>query len=301
MALGMTDRLLLHTVSYAGLWGQVKLSLEATIDKAADLGFGGVMIMAKRPHFSLLDYSMDRRLRLRDQIAARGLKRVCLAGYNNFTADLAHGEIPHGEIQVHYLTEMARAARDIGAFAVRVFTGYEETAAPFSRQWDLVVLCLREAAGRASEFGVQIGVQNHHDLGADWESLRDLIAEVDHPNCRAMFDAWAPALQGVDLATAARALAGASIHTTVANYQKRPRFHYAPALVNYESQTPRVVATTMRDGFIDYAGFFAALRQGGFSGTIAYEMCSPLLGGGTIENLDLHARAFLEWIEEHAE
>ena len=34
----------------------------------------------------------------------------------------------------------------------------------------------------------------------DVASLGDLIVEVDRPNCRAMFDAWAPALQGEDIA-----------------------------------------------------------------------------------------------------
>lgn len=293
----MNDRLLLHTVSYAGLWAQASLSLEDTISRAAGLGFGGVMIMAKRPHFSMLEYDCDRRRRLRDQLASLGL-RASLAAYNNFTADLAHGEIPHPEIQVFHLTEMARAAREIGASTVRVFTGYEEAAVPYSRQWDTVVQCLREVSERAAAFGVAIGVQNHHDLGADWQSYRDLIREVGHSNCRAMFDAWAPALQGADLPCAARSLAPHMIHTTVANYQKRSRFLYNPALVNYEPQTPRVVATSMCEGFIDYASFFGALHENGFSGTVAYEMCSPLLGGGSLENLDTHARAFLDWARD---
>ena len=45
----------LHTVSYAGTWGQAALTLEQTIDKAAELGFDGIMLMAKRPHGSVLD------------------------------------------------------------------------------------------------------------------------------------------------------------------------------------------------------------------------------------------------------
>lgn len=38
------------------------------------------------------------------------------------------------------------------------------------------------------------------------------------------------------------------------------------------------------------------LRDGGFDGTPAYEMCSPLRGGGTVGNLDVCARRFLEWL-----
>ena len=48
--------LLLHSVSYAGLWGQAFLPVDEFVAKAAQLGFGGVMLMAKRPHVSILDY-----------------------------------------------------------------------------------------------------------------------------------------------------------------------------------------------------------------------------------------------------
>jgi hypothetical protein len=47
------------------------------------------------------------------------------------------------------------------------------------------------------------------------------------------------------------------------------------------------------------ADFCRGLRAGGFDGTVAYEMCSPLRGGGTIENLDSCARRFLEWLESN--
>ena len=52
----------------------------------------------------------------------------------------------------------------------------------------------------------------------------------------------------------------------------------------------------MGEGFLDYQSFFAGLRTGGFDGTVAYEMCSPLLGGGSEENLDRHARRFLAYL-----
>ena len=292
----MIQGLLLHSVSYSGSWGQPLLTLEAFIDRAADLGFDGVMLMAKRPHLSMLDYNSDGRRRLRERIEKRGLGKVCLAGYTNLTADLAHPEIPQHEFQVAHILELARAAHDLGAPSIRIFTGYEEGAISFQRQWDLVIAALREGADRAAELGVTIGVQNHHDIAVDPASLRDLIVEVNRPNCRAMFDAWAPALQGDDIAESARKIAPLSVHTTVANYQKRPRYRYLPALVNYEALPARAQAVPMDEGFIDYPVFFRALQDGGFNGTVAYEMCSPLLGGATHENLDRHAGAFLEFM-----
>lgn len=285
--------LLLHSVSYSGSWGQAFLPMEAFLPKAAGLGFDGVMLMAKRPHLSPVDYDASSRQWLRDQLLQHNLKGTVIAGYTNFTADLEHAEVPHREIQTLYVTELARLARDIGSSLVRVFTCYDHPALSYSRQWDLLVPALRECARRAGDFGVTLGVQNHHDLAVSHESLLDLLREVDEPNCRAMFDAWAPALQGANLEQAARALRPHTVHTTAADYQLRPRFKYNPSLVNYEPQTPLAQAVPMGEGFIDYRTFLGALQPP----SVAYEMCSPLLGGGEEENLDRYARQFVTWMK----
>lgn len=283
-------------MSYSGSWGQAQLSVEEFVDKAAELGYQGVMLGGKRPHLSPLDWSGAARAALRRRIEAAGLNHIVVAGYNNFTADLEHAEVPMREIQVAYVTELARLTQEIGGDKVRIFTGYENPSASYLPQWNLVVDCLKECAHNAAEFGITLAVQNHHDLGVDYRSHRDLLEAVGEPNCRAGFDAWSPALQGVDLAEAARAIASLTVHTTVADYQRRPRFVYEPDVVNYRSVTPYSQAVPMGEGFLDYEGFFAALQAGGFDGTAAFEMCSPLLGGGSEENLDRHATRFLEYM-----
>ncbi len=288
--------LLLHSVSYAGFWGQPFLNTEQFIAKAAELGFGGIMLAAKRPHASPLDLNARARTRLRNLLDKHQLRDLVLAGYCNLTADLDHSDIPTREINIHYLTELARLASDLGGNLVRVFTGYEHPAQDYGRQWRLVVDTLKEAAQRAAEFNVTLGVQNHHDLAVGYESLHDLLVAVHEPNCKALFDAWAPALHGDDLTQAAVLLAPLTVHTTVADYQKRPRYKYQPALVNYEAQTPFIQAVPMGEGFIDYPAFFATLKAGGFSGSIAYEMCSPLRDGHDMATLDRYARRFLEYM-----
>jgi sugar phosphate isomerase/epimerase len=288
---------ILHSVSYAGVWpGQARLSLDAFFDKAAELGFKGLMLMAKRPHLSVLDYSVDDCARLREKIEARGLGCRVVAGYNNFSADLEHPDVPHREMQIQHITELARRAEALGAGVVRIFTAYEHPALGPAGLAQMVAETIRECARRAAGCGVAIGVQNHHDIAAGYESLADLIETVGEPNCRACFDAWAPALHGADIVAAARRMAPMTCHTTAADYQLRPRFRYQPSLVNYERQTPQVQATPMGEGFIDYRGFLAALAEGGYRGGVAYEMCSPLAGGGGIENLDRCARQFLDWL-----
>jgi sugar phosphate isomerase/epimerase len=292
---------LLHSVSYAGLWGQAQLALDPFIDKAADLGYEGVMLMAKRPHLSILDYGPNERAQVRKHLEKRKLRDLCIAGYNNFTGDLEHGDIPHREIQVHYISELARLTHDLGGSLVRIFTGYENPSGGYNAQWNLVVAALKECSKRASDFGVTIGVQNHHDIAVGYESQYDLIQAVGEPNCKALFDAWAPALHGEDLDAAARKMGPVTAHTTIASYQKRPRYHYDPAVVNYTALTPYVQAVPIDEGFIDYRKFLSALSAGGFRGSVAYEMCSPLTGGGSMENLDRYAGRFLEFFHEFRE
>ncbi|MCC6591100.1 MAG: sugar phosphate isomerase/epimerase [Bryobacterales bacterium] len=292
---------ILHSVSYSGSWGQAALSAEQFIDKAADLGYDGVLLSSKRPHVSPLDYDAKARAALRAKLESRKLSTVVVAGYNNITADLDHTEVPQRELQIVYITELARLTHDLGGKILRIFTGYEHPASAYGAQWNMVVATLKECAKRASDFGVTIGVQNHHDIAVGYEAMHDLILAINEPNCRALFDAWAPALHTVDFYSAARRMGPLTVHTTVADYQLRPRYKYHPALVNYTAEVPHVQAVPMGDGFIDYQQFFTILEDTGFSGSVAYEMCSPLLGGGDMETLDRYARKFLDYMTLYRE
>lgn len=290
-------RTALHSVSYAGVWpGQTRLSLPAFLEKAKALGFDAVMLMAKRPHLSVLDYDVDARRALRDQLDRLSLKVACLAGYTDFCMGGDRPDIPNREMQMIAVRETCRLAHDLGCPLVRVFTGFDYPHSSFDQKWNWCVTSLKECARLAAPFGVTIGVQNHHDTAVHWASLLDLLHEIDEPTCKAMFDAWAPALQGDDPAAAVRELAPFLVHTTVADYVRRPRFRYQPQLVNYNREADAVRAVAMGEGIIDYRRFFEALREIGFQGHVAYEMCSPLRGGGSEANLDRCARRFLEYL-----
>src|SRR3954470_4437729 len=75
----------LHSVSYAGVWpGQARLTLDDFLARARALGFDAVMLVAKRPHLSPLDYDRGARRRVRDRLASLKLEVACLAGYTDF-------------------------------------------------------------------------------------------------------------------------------------------------------------------------------------------------------------------------
>ena len=290
-------RTALHTISYSGSWGQASLFVEAIIERAAALGFDGLMLAAKRPHASLLDMNAEARHRLRVKLEDSRVTLECLAGYTNFTADAEHPEVPQREFQIHCVGELCRLAVALGGKVVRIFTGYEHPALPYSRAWDLTVAAIKECARRAADAGAVLAVQNHHDLAGHHEAFAQFLAAVDEPACRAAFDAWAPALQGDDVIAAARKLAPMTVQTTVADYVRLPRFRYQPDLVNYRREADCVLAVPMGEGFIDHRGFLTALHEQGFTGCVAYEMCSPLRDGNSLEVLDRYARRFLEFIK----
>jgi sugar phosphate isomerase/epimerase len=199
-------------------------------------------------------------------------------------------------MQLLYVRELCQLAADLDCRLVRIFTGFDQATASYDQQWQWCVSCLQECARHAAGLGVTVGVQNHHDVACHWESLLDLLTDVGEPNCKAMFDAWAPALHGDDIVAGARRMAPHMVHTTVADYVRRPRFRYQPPLVNYCREEDVVRAVPMGEGVINYRGFFAALRECGYNGYVAYEMCSPLRGGGSEDNLDRCARKFLEYM-----
>jgi sugar phosphate isomerase/epimerase len=254
------------------------------------------MLAGKRPHASLLDMNAEARAKLRGTMQQHGIGLACIAGYTNFTADAEHGEVPHREMQIHYVDHLCRLAVELGGPVVRIFTGYEHPSLPYSRAWDLTVSAVKECARRAADIGAVIAVQNHHDLAGHSDAFLQFLQAVDEPACLAAFDGWSPALQSDDLISAAKKLGALTVHTTIADYVRVPRYRYQPELVNYRRDEDYIQAVPMGEGFIDYRGFLTALREGGFTGTVGYEMCSPLRDGNSLEVLDKYARRFLEFI-----
>ena len=290
-------RTALFSVSYAGLWGQARLDVSAFAARAKALGYDGVMLMGKRPHAYPWDLDKDERLRLRKALEDNEMTLACVAGYTNFTAGMESLEVPLVDLQVQYVAELARLTSDLGGTLVRVFTGYEIEGSDPEPLWKRSVQGLQASADAAADFGVTLGVQNHHGLGLHTDALLEFLGEVDRPNVRAMFDAWSPALRGEDLYDAAKRMAPHTVATTCADYVRLPRYAYEPGLINYRRLEPDLVrAVPMGEGCIDYRAFFRGLRDGGFDGWVNFEMCSPTRGGGAEENLDRYAQRFLEFM-----
>jgi sugar phosphate isomerase/epimerase len=127
------------------------------------------------------------------------------------------------------------------------------------------------------------------------------LKEVNLPNVKAAFDAWSPTLQGLkaeEIRDSVLKMKGFIVHTTAADYVKLPRYGYEHRLTNYLERDRVVRAVAMGEGIIDYENFFKGLKEIGYQGYIAYEMCEVLEGGGDVENLDKTAKRFLEYVKK---
>lgn len=289
----------LFSVSYAGYWGQESLGLEDFILRAAQLGFDCVMLAGKRPHLAPVDMSEGRLEKLQKTLREAKISCAVVAAYTDLCLP-ASAEVPQLEWQIHYVSELGRWGACLGARYVRVFTGY--SAGPLSphAQWTLVVRALQEMADRLAEYRMTLAIQNHHDLAVHTDALLELLADVNRPNCKLAFDAWSPFLRGENLYESARKAAPHTVITTNADYIRLPRFAYDPSVVNYRRVEPDFVrAVPFGQGEIPFEAFFRGLRDGGFDGVASYEMCSPIRGGGSLQNLDAYARIYLDWMRSH--
>ncbi len=125
--------------------------------------------------------------------------------------------------------------------------------------------------------------------------------EVNMPNVKAAFDCWSPTMEGLssdEIKKAIYTMKPYIVHTTCADYEKLPRFRYESAQVNYVPLLPENRLVPIGEGYLDYKTFITTLKEIGYQGYIAFEMCAELKGGGSIENLDKTARAFLEYVKQ---
>ena len=293
----------LHSISYYGAWrGQTRLTVDEFLVKAKELGYEGVMLVAKKPHVSPHDYDKAARKKLKERIESLGLTLVALAGYTDFTAGIDKPGIPNAEIQATWVGEVAELAKDLGTNMVRIFTGYERPGIPYDKQYAEVVKGLKMAGALAAEHGVTLAVQNHHDIALHHDAMYWLLKEVNMPNVMAGWDAWSPVLEGLskeELRESILKMKPFIVNTIAADYVSQNRYTYVHSLTNYQKEKPVMRTVPMGEGMIDYKLWFDTLKEIGYQGWIVYEMCEVLDGGGSIQNLDKTARIFLEYMEEY--
>jgi len=287
----------LHSVGYSGTItaDQVTLPLEEVMHKAAQLGFDGVTLAAKRPHALPMDLSPTDRTRIRSVAAELGLEIVCVAGYNDFCDPSAFNR----QINLAYVVECIELARDLGAPIVRTFAsgmGAYHQGASLSQQIQWTIALAKEATQIAEEMNVTLVLQNHSPVGNDVQNILQIVEAVDSEAYRAAIDCPLLEESGVDYAEALHACKDVLAFTTAGDVR------YFPGPVQDfpggRVPTRRAVGVPLGEGECDWPSFLRSLREVGYDYWITYEMCSSMRGGGSEENMDRIASVSLAYLRQ---
>jgi sugar phosphate isomerase/epimerase len=290
-------KIALHSVSYSGTWGgQTRLSLRDFIRKAKDLGYDGIELAAKRPHASPLDLKPRHRSALKKAAADAGLDICALASYHDWAGGWDHRDMAHVEKELVYFAAVVRLAADLEVPIVRTYTGFGNDSVPYRQQWDQVVIALREACRRAADHGVLVGIQNHSCIASHPDSLLDLIADIGEPNAKMVLDAPIVVDHDEPLRETVLKCGDLIAHSHLTDFARRTKYRYVPETVTYEENGQEMVGVVPGHGRTDFREFVGALAEIGYDGWLAYEMCSPLAGGGREENLDRCAKETLDYM-----
>jgi hypothetical protein len=156
------------------------------ISLAQERGFTGVNISANGPGYRDLGGTTS------EHFAS---VRACLQAHNMAC------EIDTSDTRVDNLQKMLSVASQLGAERLRVYTKYE---APLSEQIDWTVRDLQAIAPEAERLGITIVFENHEDFQG--EVISRILAEVNHPRIRALYDYGNSQMVGEDPLQALRAM-----------------------------------------------------------------------------------------------
>ncbi len=283
-------KFILHSVSYSPTWkGQTALPVERVIEKASQLGYDGIELIGKRPHASPLDLNAEQRKKLKDLMLSKGLDLPCIAGYQDFSSGLEHPDMAHFEKELLYLRETVRLAQDLGGRIVRIYSGFLRPQIPYEDQWNWCVQYIREGAKYAEDHQVILALQNHSEITVHFQDLLQMIQEVGSSAVRIALDAPYILKTGEPYEKAVAAAGSLIVYSTASDFvQHEVAFHNAPStfkMTGYYT-LKRTQAVPVGDGQIDYRRYFRALRSVGYDSYMAYEICTPIRGGGSEANLD---------------
>ncbi len=296
-------KLALYSISLAGgFYDGPGLSLLEIIQQVRGWGYDGIEVSGKRPHGSPLDLDAGRRKEIVAVTRQEGVEIPAVAAYTDFSSPVEE----HRENELLMARELIRLAADLGAPIVRVFAAwagitrrdgrwtYDQVRTTIAgrqhyfdrfpgttqlERWTYVRDCLAEAARMAEAHGVTLALQNHEPVVHGHEEVLDFIDEVGSPALKASLDCPIMKDQSDEAVRRAVQETGAlMVHSHFGGeYDEAPE---GPSGV----PIPRKL--TRAGKLANYPAFIRAIKEQGYDGYLAYELCHPCLIGHCYFGLD---------------
>ncbi|MCL4377744.1 MAG: sugar phosphate isomerase/epimerase [Actinobacteria bacterium] len=285
-------KLALYSVSYSGIWYKGEaLSLEEFITKAAEYGFDGIEIDAKRPHGFPPDLDAKRRKEIRKMAENKNLEICAVAGNNNFVSPF--DELRENEILM--LAEQLRLARDLGSPFLRIFlswrginriNGIANYSIPVKydidhispdvtnlQRWKWAKDAIIEGVKIAERYGVTMVLQNHGPLIQNYRDMLSTVKEIGSEHLKCCFDCPCESIQSDDYIKQAVNEVGDLQAYSHYNGEFEKKNGKIVLTYNRGYQTPFDLGA----GLTNYPVFIKALKNIGYKGYMSYEFChSPL-------------------------
>ena len=245
-------------------------SLDGAIETAARIGYSGVEVMAREPHFPSTT-SDERAEEIRSLLDDLDLTVPCLAtytgGYTTKTDEECEAELAEFErfLALSELLDVDLLRHGPGGPSVRDATDddFERAAA-----W------LRRAADRADAYDRTIGLEIHsHRLTETTDATMRLVESIDRENVGVIHDAGNMFI--VDERYGRGSVDRIGDRLVHVHLKDLSRVSDRSLSDSFSLETPRGEETfrreTLGEGDIDYGSLFGALADAGYEGSVTTE------------------------------
>lgn len=301
-------KLAIYSITYLGLWYKGKaLSVAEVINRAAELGYEGVEIDEKRPHGLPINYSREKRKRIRKLAEKKGIEIISIAGNNNFVSPV----LERRESEIVTVGELIKLAHDFGAKIVRIFATWRGVTVrdgfgaydiardgryqyPSTRleRWNWCKECIKDVARIAEDYNITLALQNHKPLIRNYKDMLDMVQEVDSDYVKCCLDA--PLLNSQEDSYVTEAIKKVGELQVLSHFGGE--FDRQP--------NGKVTLRDLRPDYnvVNYPAFIKALKEIGYKGYLSYELCHPFVPQnhelGTLEQVDEQVKLAKEYMRE---
>lgn len=240
--------------------------LAEVADLAAEIGYDGLEIMCDAPHLTL-DWTDAEVAALKEQLDRLGLDVCSLATYTRWYATISDTE---AQRQLQDFERFLHFARLLDCKLLRHDIGGPAPDLARPEDWQRGALWGRRAADLAAAYGATVTLEIHFGyLTESAESSLELLAMIDRPNVRLLYDAGNMLAAGVPFGPAVIRRLGEQIaHVHVKDQMVVPDPD-RPATV--ERNGRYLQRTLLGRGQIDHAADLQALAAIGYRGYVASE------------------------------
>ena len=201
---------------------------------------------------------------LRQRLDAEGVRVAALFVANDFSGDDA-------EAHVAWVADVTRAARELGAPALRIDTWTRRSDLPKTAIRDNLARRLGQVLEQTADTGVALGIENHGAIFNDPQLLDEVFAAVGDARLGMTLDTGNFYWYGYPLSEVYAILAHfapRTKHTHVKNIAYPPELRETRRAIGYEYGR---YAAPLDEGNIDMRRVVALLRDAGYTGDLCVE------------------------------